>query len=129
MAADPLCVVEGYLSARDAYDHERARTFLADRGFSFKSPIAQIDSADAFIQYTALAGGIVLSIQRRKVFVDGADVCHLLTYRVQLSEKLSVEVAHWAQVRDGRIARIEVIFDASIYRTLFPADEPAGGGR
>jgi hypothetical protein len=31
-----------------------------------------------------------------------------------------VAVALWTRVREGRIARIEAIFDASVYRDLFP---------
>lgn len=126
MDPDPLCVVEGYLAARDAYDYERARTFLADSGFCFQSPIACFDSADSFIQYSALAGGIVQSVERRRAFADGRDVCHFLTYRIQISEKQSVEVAQWAQVRDGRIVRIEAIFDATAYRMLFPNGDGIG---
>jgi hypothetical protein len=120
VSADPLTVVESYLDARDRYDYDRARTFLADSGFEFHSPISRFESADDFIQYSALAGGIVLSAQRRKVFADGPDVCHILTYRIQISEKLSVAVAQWARVEDGRIRRIEAIFDATAYRQLFP---------
>jgi hypothetical protein len=55
----------------------------------------------------------------RRVFVDGGDVCHILTYHDQLSEKDSVDLAHWAQVRDGHIQRIEVFFDSFRYRALF----------
>jgi hypothetical protein len=55
----------------------------------------------------------------RRVFVDGGDVCHILTYHYQLSEKDSVDLAHWAQVRDGHIQRIEVFFDSFRYRALF----------
>jgi hypothetical protein len=43
---------------------------------------------------------IIIDKQVRKVFVDGADVCHILTYRIQISEKQSVEVVHWSQVRE-----------------------------
>ncbi len=120
MTVDPLRLVECYLAARDAHDYERARAFLADLGFSFRSPIAHFGSADAFIQYSALTGSIVQSVERRKVFVDGADVCHFLTYRIQISEKQSVEVAQWARVEGGRIVDIEAIFDATAYRMLFP---------
>ena len=120
MSADPLCVVEAFLAARDAFDFERARMLLADQGFSFRSPIAAFDSADQFIQYGANASAIVQSVQVRKVFVDGPDVCHFLTYRIQISEKVSVDAVQWAHVEDGRIRRIEVLFDASVYRDLFP---------
>jgi hypothetical protein len=120
VAADPLAVVEAFFAARDGFDFERARALLADRGFSFRSPVMCFDSADHLMQYTAHSSGIIQSMQVRKVFVDGPDVCHFLTYRIQISEKLSVDVAHWAHVEDGRIQRIEAIFDASLYRDLFP---------
>ena len=126
MAADPLAVVEAFFAAQERFDFERARELLADHGFSFRSPIMCFDSADHLIQYTAHSSGIIQSVETRKVFVDGADVCHFLTYRIQISEKLAVDVAHWAHVEDGRIQRIEAIFDASLYRELFPVSETDG---
>lgn len=122
MSADPRAIVEGFLAAQAAHDDALARTFLADQGFSFSSPIAAFQCADAFIEYASITGGIILDRVTRKVFVDGGDVCHFLTYRIQLSEKQSVDLVQWARVRDGRIQRIETLFDASTYRQLF--DEP-----
>ena len=120
MESDPLSVVEAYFAARDTFDYERARTFLADEGFAFESPIMRIGSANDFIQHLSLTSGIVQSVENRKVFVDGADLCHILTYRIQISEKQDVAVAQWTRVLGGRIVRMEVIFDASVYRDLFP---------
>jgi hypothetical protein len=123
VAADPLAVVEAFFAARECLDFERARGLLADQGFSFRSPVMCFDSADHLIQYTAHSSGIIQSMVVRKVFVDGPDVCHFLTYRIQISEKLALDVAQWAHVEDGRIQRLEAVFDASLYRELFPADE------
>lgn len=123
-SADPLEVVEGYLDAIGAHDFERARGYLSDVELSYQSPIVQFRSADELILHTALSAGILQRVERIKAFTDGADVCHILDLVVQISEKQSVRVAHWAQVRGGRIVRIEAIFDASIYRDLF---DPAAG--
>lgn len=116
---DPKSIVDRFLAAQAAHDSDLARTFLADHGFTYQSPIVAFQSADDFIQYVSFSSGIIQDRRIRKVFVDGDDICHFLTYRIQLSEKQSIEVAHWASVRDGRIARIEVLFDASAYRELF----------
>lgn len=124
LSADSRSVVEAYFTALGAYDFERMRALLADQGFSFRSPIAAFDSADLFVQYSAHVSGIIRSVEFRKVFVDGPDVCHLLTYCIQISEKQSVNVAHWSHVENGRIQRIETVFDASIYRALFPSPTP-----
>jgi len=120
LSQDPRALVDAYIAASAAFDYERARSLLADTGFEFSSPISHFDDADAFIEYVALASGVIHSVVTRKVFVDGGDVCHFLTYRLQISDKFSVDVAQWAQVQDGRIRRIETVFDASAYRNLFP---------
>jgi hypothetical protein len=122
VSPDPRSVVEAYLAAQSARDFDAMRDRLADTGFCYTSPIARIEHADAFIQYAMVSSGIILDRVVRKVFIDGDDVCHILTYRIQISDKECVDVAHWAQVRDGRIQRIEVLFDASLYRALFPTD-------
>lgn len=124
MTRDPRSIVAGFLAAESARDYALARTFLADQGFYYASPISVFRSADDYIQYLSFASGIVQERLVRKVFVDGGDVCHFITYRIQISEKQSVEVAHWARVREGRIERIEMLFDASNYRQLFEAPCP-----
>jgi hypothetical protein len=119
---DPLSVVTDYLSALHTFDYDRARSCLADDGFEFISPTHRFLSADDFIAHISLAGGIIQSSQTRKVFVDGTDLCHILTYRIQISEKQDVAAALWTRVLAGRIVRIEAIFDASVYRELFLRD-------
>jgi hypothetical protein len=115
----PRELVEDYLAARAAHDHDAARRLLADQGFSFRSPVANFDSADEFDNWVVLSGGIIQGINIRQVFTDGADVCHILTYHYQLSEKESADLVHWARVREGRIERIEAFFDSLRYRALF----------
>jgi hypothetical protein len=120
----PRALVESYLAARAAHDHDAARRLLADEGFFFRSPVANFDSADALNEWASLSGGIVTGMDVRRVFVDGDEVCHILTYHYQLSDKDSIELVHWARVAEGRILRIEVFFDALRYRALF---DPALG--
>jgi hypothetical protein len=127
MTMDALAVVEGYLDAIAAFDYERARSFLANSGFSFRSPISNFASADDFIAYLSLTGGIVQQMRRRKVFVDGQDVCHILDFVIQLSDKRTVPVAQWARVADGRIDSLELIYDGHEYHRLFERDPPEPG--
>jgi hypothetical protein len=119
--ADPRSIVEAYLDALVAHDYDRARTYLADEGFRYESPISNFSSADDFIQHMSVTGAITQRIARRKVFTDGADVCHLLLYTFQLSEKETARAAQWAHVTEGRIQSIEFLFDASRYHRLFHA--------
>jgi hypothetical protein len=111
--------IDKYLDAIEDHDYERARGLLVDEGFRYESPISSFSSADDFIQHISLLGGIVHRIERLKVFVEGQDVCHLLVYVTQISDKESIKVAHWARVVDGRIQRIETLFDTHWYRQMF----------
>ncbi|QIT56730.1 nuclear transport factor 2 family protein [Aquisalimonas sp. 2447] len=117
---DPKTLVEQYLQAVQAQDYRAARGYLADTGFEHVSPLGRLDSADDLVNQSFMSSGIVRRVDVRKVFADGGDVCHFLVYHVQISERHAVDLAHWARVEDGRIVRIEVLFDASLYRELFP---------
>jgi hypothetical protein len=116
---DPLSVVDAYLDALSVHDYDRARGYLADEGFVYESPISVFSSADDLIQHLSLAGGIMQRLERRKVFTDGADVCHLLRFTIQISQKETVKAAQWTRVAEGRIQSIDILFDASPYRSLF----------
>jgi hypothetical protein len=120
----PRGLGDAYRTARAAHDHDTARRLPADEGFSFRSPVANFDSADALDAWASLSGGIVTGMDVRRVFAEGDEVCHILTYHYQLSEKDSIEVVHWPRVAHGRTRRIEVFFDALRERALF---DPALG--
>ncbi|HSQ07299.1 MAG TPA: hypothetical protein VLM84_06355, partial [Chromatiaceae bacterium] len=71
--------------------------------------------------------GILQGIERLKTFVDGPDVCSFLVLRIQISDKQRVKLVTWSHVEQGRIRRMEVLFDTRIYQTLFPAEDSASG--
>jgi hypothetical protein len=123
----PKDTVDAYLDAMARHDYEGARGYLADAGFSYESPIARFDSADAFMEYSALNMGILQGIERIKTFVDGPDVCSFLVMHIQISDKEQVRAVNWARVEGGRIRRMEVLFDTRIYQTLFMSDGPNPG--
>ncbi len=123
----PREIVDAYLDAVAAHDYEGARRYLADTGFSYESPVARFDSADAFMDYSALNMGILQGIERVKTFIDGVDVCIFLTMRIQISDKDRVKVVIWSRVEQGRIRRMEVLFDTRFYQFLFrPESSPSG---
>jgi hypothetical protein len=126
MIMQPRELLDAYIAALSAREYEQARGFLADAGFEYTSPIASFNDADDFMEYTMLMGGIVHSISTRKVFVDGADVCHFLVFCTQIAEREQTSVAQWSRVEGGRIRRIEVLFDAHQYKVMFPVSSPDG---
>lgn len=119
----PRDIVERFLTAIVDRDYHSARTLLADQGFSYRSPIAEFSSADEFVNHTFMSDGVRQRVEIRKCFVDGDDVCHFLLVHAQISEKITRDVVQWAHVSQGRIDRIEALFDASLYRSFFPSSQ------
>jgi hypothetical protein len=117
--ADPLTVVERYLDALTAHDHDAIAGLIAPAGFRYETPIATIADTGAFLEYILMTGGILRGIERLQTFVDGNHVCHWLVFETQLSERISTRAAHWATVEEGRITRIELLFDPYRWRMLF----------
>jgi ketosteroid isomerase-like protein len=112
-------IVNGYLDAIGARDFERARRFLADRGFSNRSPISTFDDADAFVADLSRVGAILERMERRRVFVDGNEVCVILDYVTHMHRRQVTPVVHWMRTVNGKIAAIETFFDARVYEELF----------
>ncbi|MCG5515872.1 MULTISPECIES: hypothetical protein [unclassified Ectothiorhodospira] len=121
--SDPQTLAWQYLRAIEVHDYDAARSLLSDHGFFYKSPISQFSDADAFVGHMSLSGSILQRIEVRRTFVDGPDVCQFLVFHVQLSEKMAVDLVQWVHVDVGAgcIDRIEALFDAHPYRSLFDA--------
>ena len=112
-------IVTAYLDALENRDFERLRTFLSDTGFSYRSPVSVTDNAEDFILIVSRVGPILEKIERVRTFVDGDDVCSILRFRTTMEALREVPVVQLTSVASGRIAAIEVFFDASEYNRMF----------
>ncbi len=110
---EPLAVVDGYLGAMAARDTAGARSYLADADFEYISPIANFHSADAFTENMGGATAILHDVVVVHRFATDGVACHVLDVTVNMTGYQTRRVVQLAQVRDGRIIRLEVIFDAS----------------
>lgn len=117
----PQEVVHAYLDAIEARDFEHARTYLSDGHFTYRSPIAGFNDADAFIADIWRVGPILEGIDRRKTFVDGNEVCDILGFKIRMAQLSTIPVVHWAIVDGDKIVSIEVFFDATAYSRMFDA--------
>ena len=113
---DARRVAEEFFGAWTGKDFNRARALLHD-DLSFKGPIDTFDDADAYLRALQGLSQIVTGATKRKVFVDGDDVC--VIYDLNTAPVPSAPTAEWYQVRDGRIAAIRVFFDARPFAPLF----------
>jgi limonene-1,2-epoxide hydrolase len=112
-------VVHAYLDALAGRDFDRARTYLADAGFRYRSPVSTIDGADAYMQDISRVWPILEGIECRKTFVSGNEVCDILTIKTRMSDLRITPLVHWATVESGKIVTVEVFYDAREYAAMF----------
>lgn len=118
----PLKVANAFLDAIESRDFERAQALLSAEGFSYEGPVERFDSASAFIGSVSRIGPILESLERRRIFVDGDEVCAIVTYQTSLEAIETTRIAHWICVAQGRITRIESFFDARPYADMFESE-------
>ena len=106
---DAATVAATYFDAWRERDFGRLRSVLAD-DVDFSGPLASVQGGDGCLRGLQGMAEIMTGLEIRKVFRDGNDV---LTW-FDLSTKVAdtVPVANWMQIRDGKVARIRVVFDA-----------------
>jgi ketosteroid isomerase-like protein len=113
---DAVQVAEDFFVAWTGKDFNRARALLHD-DLTFRGPIDSFDDADAYMQAIQGLSQIVTGAEKRKVFVDGDDVC--IIYDLRTAPVPNAPTAEWYRVRDGRIASITLFFDARPFAPLF----------
>jgi ketosteroid isomerase-like protein len=121
--ADAAQVAERFFAAWTSKDFDGARALLHDDLF-FQGPIDTFSDADSYVRALEGLSQIVTGVDRRKVFVDGDDVC--VIYDLRTAPVPSAPTAEWYQVRDGRIASIRVFFDARPFAALFKDGQAPG---
>jgi ketosteroid isomerase-like protein len=114
-APDASSVVTTYVKAWTSGDFDTARSTLHD-DVTFVGPLGTADGIDECMRGLQGLKQIVESSRQRKVIADGDDVC--LIYDLVTVPAGTVPTAGWFRLRDGKIAAIQVFFDA---RPLDPA--------
>jgi len=118
-------IVRSYLKAIGQGDFGGARNHLADRAFHYVSPIGAFDNADRFIENIARIGSIMQGVDIRRLFASEREVMALVDIRIALQGFVTRTAAILFQIKDGRIASMEVVFDASEYYRMFERDDEA----
>lgn len=114
-----LGLVESYLTAIERRDFGCIASLLATEGFTYLGPTQRFSDAAAFIQDLERIGSILKRIERRRLFVDGEDVCAIFDLCSTIPELEQVRIACWFRLRSGHIYSIETFFDARPYAKLF----------
>ena len=118
--SDAARVAEAFFDAWTSKDFTRARELVHD-DLSFEGPIDGFSDADSYLRSVQGLSQIITGIDRRKVFVDGDDVC--VIYDMHTGPVPDARIAEWYTVRDGKIAAVSVVFDARPFAPLFEGRE------
>jgi hypothetical protein len=116
-------LVESYLGAFAARDFELARTFLADRGFVYTSPLTNFDDPDRFIQHISVLGSILERLEIRKCVASNTEVIAIVDATIALNGYEDHTAAILFRIEHGSIKAMETIFDASDYHRMFFAHD------
>jgi YHS domain-containing protein len=111
-------VVQGFRDAFYSGDSKGARQHLADE-FQFTGPTANIPDPDKFVKTAGHVASGLRSIEIRKAFVDGDDVCVIFDLLVD-HEVGRMQMVDWYHLKQGVISSIWTLFD------MAPFMQPSG---
>lgn len=114
-------IVENYYSAFAEHDLGKARTMLAD-DFTFKGPVMEASSADDMMAKMS-AFGCDYESNVHGMIADGDRVAVNFTCTFKAPFQGVFDMCEWFTVRDGKIAKSELFYDA----TKMPALDAFGG--
>ncbi|MDA4129693.1 MAG: nuclear transport factor 2 family protein [Thaumarchaeota archaeon] len=114
----PKEVVMAYQSALGKQDYKTASSFMDDKHFSFKGPLATHDKAEGLLKDLEQLHHIVQGVEMKKVFVDGGDVC-LLYDLITKEPPVTSFTCDWYHVENGKISSVRVVFDPRPFAAMF----------
>jgi ketosteroid isomerase-like protein len=88
---------------------------LAD-DFTFTGPVASFEDAAGYTAMAAEAGQAVTSFEVRRQFLDGDTVCSIIDWEMAIPGTGRMTSAELLEVKDGKIVRGELIYDAEELR-------------
>lgn len=117
MAAESsaVAVARNYLEAFGRKDFETCRKLLDNREFAFVGPMERHSTAESLIASMKKMEPMIGSVKIRKVIGDGTDVCAVYDFFAPASGDPH-RIAELLTVRNGKIVRDELFFDASAFR-------------
>lgn len=121
MSTSQETIAQQYFQAWTTGDYARARSYLADDGFSFDGPLEQHDDADRFIESFKQLGPATQAVELRTVISDGPEVATVydFLYRLPDGSTGNTKTSEWLRIEGDRITRIRIFFDPRPYTAQF----------
>ena len=116
-------LVDCFFNTVEARDFERVSQCLSPKKFAYVSPIETFDNAEDFVARASRVGPITERIERRKLFVDGDEVCVIYNFITTMDALAVTRTAQWMKIESGKIVSIELFFDAHAYASMFESQD------
>lgn len=116
--AEPRNVAHEYYQSIARKDPAAARRFLAD-DLVFVGLFETFTNAEAYLK--ALTGllQIVTRFEVQAIIVEGNEVAVLFELETTAPAEAVTLVAEWIRVRDGKIVRVQAVFDGRPFAAMF----------
>lgn len=102
-------VVDTYFAALQRQDFDALRPLVHD-DVKFRGVMGTTDTAEDYIEGLRQTMAHMTAMERQMICAEGENVCQI--YHLVLAEPaVTIPVAQWFTVRDGRIATNQTIFD------------------
>ncbi len=119
---DSLAIVNRYLSLTSSAgaDLPQAATLLAD-DVVFTGPLMRLSGKDAYVGVLQQFMPAHVSTRVLRQFADGDEVCSIdeLSLRTPAGGTVTLAMAEWFKLRDGRIAEHTLYYDPREFAATF----------
>jgi ketosteroid isomerase-like protein len=105
----PRNVVDRYFAAQQEKDFATMRTLVQD-DISFKGALGATDTAEDYINGIKQMTATMTGMKRHVIAAEGDEVLQIYDLILAMPP-VTLTVAQWFTVRDGRIAALRVYFD------------------
>ncbi|MEU1409780.1 nuclear transport factor 2 family protein [Streptomyces sp. NPDC005728] len=109
---DAAQLASAYFAAWQAKDFTTLRSLLAD-DLEYLGPLGHYKSADACRDSLASMAPVTKDLVVHRTFVDNSDVLTWFTLLTTVAPPTAV--ANWIHVEDGKIARIQALYDPRVF--------------
>ena len=119
----PAEIVGKYFDLFATQRYAESRALLADFACAVFSRMTGLnvtfDNPDDFINAVSKLAPLTKGIHKRKVFVDGPDVCIIYDFETGPPVGKTVRIAEWLHVEGDKVSAIEIMFDPRPFTALF----------
>ncbi len=113
----PQAIADAYFEAWRSKEFGAVRRLLHD-DLSFQGPYDRFNSASDFINAVTQLAGLIKTLEKRNVLVNGQDVCTIYDL-VPVKDAANVTMVELYHVADDKITSIRVIFDTVTFSAIF----------